>query len=89
VNHTVSTQPPALASQYSAPDRHLAGLEAVQQNSIKEGLQWGGDLPLQAERFFSPMCIWSRVKDTKVHSVLLILCDFVLVLVGKYHVRCI
>jgi hypothetical protein len=65
-NYTASTQPPALASQHSAPDRHLDGLEAVQQNSMKEGLHWGGDLPSQAKRFFSPMCIWSRVKDTKV-----------------------
>ena len=48
---------------------YTAQLEATKA-TYQADLPWAGDLPEKAQQFFSPVCIWSKVKDTQVGALL-------------------
>ena len=52
--------------QYSHLEEKLLSIHAKYQKGDDDStplLPWGGDIPPQAERFFSPYALWTRVSD--------------------------
>ena len=58
---------PLIPQQYSQFEDKLQKIHAKYQKSnsdlIEPLLAWGGDIPEQAERFFSPYALWTRLVD--------------------------
>mmetsp|Transcript_10418 Transcript_10418/g.22285 ORF Transcript_10418/g.22285 Transcript_10418/m.22285 type:complete len:366 (+) Transcript_10418:69-1166(+) len=53
-------------SQYSHLEKKLHAIHAKYQNfegDVTPLLPWGGDIPPQAQRFFSPYALWTRLGD--------------------------
>ncbi|KAL7525996.1 hypothetical protein ACHAXR_001256 [Thalassiosira sp. AJA248-18] len=52
--------------QYAHLERKLQTIHSKYQKSNSDSaplLPWGGDIPSQAERFFSPYALWTRLSD--------------------------
>jgi len=60
-------EPPSLfPRRYSHLEEKLAAIHAKYQNKDSDPaspLPWGGDIPPQARRFFSPYALWTRLGD--------------------------
>ncbi len=57
---------PQLPKQYAHLESKLEAIHSKYQKSTSDSeplLSWGGDIPPQAERFFSPYALWTRLGD--------------------------
>lgn len=52
-----------LPEKYSAIESSLEEIHAKYQRGDAPMLPWGGDIPPQATRFFSPYALWTRLSD--------------------------
>lgn len=52
-----------LPERYSALESKLKVIHASYQDGESVILPWGGDIPPQAKRFFSPYALWTRLSD--------------------------
>ena len=62
--------------RYSTIESKLKSIHAKYQLGDNAKLPWGGDIPLQAQRFFSPFALWTRLSgDDAVDKVNTIVWD--------------
>ena len=59
----ISTGENMLPEKYFAIESNLKDIHAKYQRGDTPILPWGGDIPPQATRFFSPYALWTRLSD--------------------------